>query len=130
MFIRPWVGLHEDVDIGVKRRRFGKFIGLRGCESPILGGDQYGDGQGYREGYVEEGDYEYDYGYGYDGEMDVDVDANVDILATNDGRHGNDTDKDTERQILEEMEREWNRALSRARRDEGERALGRKYGFY
>jgi hypothetical protein len=26
----------EDACVGVKRRKFGKFIGLRGCESPVV----------------------------------------------------------------------------------------------
>ncbi|KAJ5547073.1 hypothetical protein N7494_004658 [Penicillium frequentans] len=32
---QPWVGTEaEDVDLETKRRRFGRFIGLRGCDSP------------------------------------------------------------------------------------------------
>ncbi|KAK1768307.1 hypothetical protein QBC33DRAFT_534501 [Phialemonium atrogriseum] len=31
----PW---RSDVPLGAKRRRFGRFIGLRGCESPAAGG--------------------------------------------------------------------------------------------
>lgn len=35
--IRPWLGTseEEDIDLATKRRRFGRFIGLRGCESPV-----------------------------------------------------------------------------------------------
>lgn len=31
-----WIG--DDVPIETKRRRWGRFIGLRGCESPVSGG--------------------------------------------------------------------------------------------
>jgi hypothetical protein len=36
LFIPAWVGTPEEdqVDVATKRRRFGHFIGLRGCESP------------------------------------------------------------------------------------------------
>lgn len=36
--IPPWIGVDGDgkgVDLATKRRRFGRFIGLRGCETPI-----------------------------------------------------------------------------------------------
>lgn len=41
--ITPWIGerhdgtleVYEDVSIETKRRRWGRFIGLRGCESPV-----------------------------------------------------------------------------------------------
>ncbi|KAA8642263.1 hypothetical protein EYZ11_006667 [Aspergillus tanneri] len=35
--IRPWVGtdLESETNLQTKRRRFGRFIGLRGCESPV-----------------------------------------------------------------------------------------------
>lgn len=35
--IPPWVGTSEegDTNLDTKRRRFGRFIGLRGCESPV-----------------------------------------------------------------------------------------------
>ncbi|PYH94798.1 hypothetical protein BO71DRAFT_303386, partial [Aspergillus ellipticus CBS 707.79] len=34
--IPPWVGADAvEVDLVTKRRRFGRFIGLRGCESPL-----------------------------------------------------------------------------------------------
>lgn len=38
--VPAWVG--DDVSIETKRRRWGRFIGLRGCESPVDGG---GNGQ-------------------------------------------------------------------------------------
>lgn len=78
MLIKPWLGL-EAVDVEVKKRRFGRFIGFGGCESPIGGGG------------VDEGE--------------------------------------REREELERVEEEWNRALARARREEGERALGGKFGL-
>lgn len=35
--IAPWIGTPQEatVDLETKRRRFGRFIGLRGCESPV-----------------------------------------------------------------------------------------------
>jgi hypothetical protein len=35
--ILPWIGTEneEDVDLETKRRRFGRFIGLQRCESPV-----------------------------------------------------------------------------------------------
>lgn len=33
----------REVDLATKRRRFGRFIGLRGCESPIYGGSREGE---------------------------------------------------------------------------------------
>ena len=38
--IRPWLGTlgEKGVDLETKRRRFGRFIGLRGCESPVREG--------------------------------------------------------------------------------------------
>ncbi|KAJ5777057.1 hypothetical protein N7520_000303 [Penicillium odoratum] len=34
---KPWVGTNAEVDVNLetKRRRFGRFIGLRGCDSPV-----------------------------------------------------------------------------------------------
>ncbi|KAJ5114542.1 hypothetical protein NUU61_000301 [Penicillium alfredii] len=38
MQIAPWIGTPEeqDVDLQTKRRRFGRFIGLGGCETPVI----------------------------------------------------------------------------------------------
>lgn len=34
---KPWIGTEaEDVDLETKRRRLGRFIGLRVCESPMV----------------------------------------------------------------------------------------------
>ncbi|PYI25938.1 hypothetical protein BP00DRAFT_357144, partial [Aspergillus indologenus CBS 114.80] len=40
--VPPWLGMPgaEAVDLETKRRRFGRFIGLRGCESPTSLGQQ------------------------------------------------------------------------------------------
>ncbi|KAL4969296.1 uncharacterized protein BDV14DRAFT_165584 [Aspergillus stella-maris] len=51
MPVKPWLvtnGLVKDlgVDISVKRRRFGRFIGLKGCESPTTPVDGRRDGDG------------------------------------------------------------------------------------
>lgn len=65
------------MDLGTKRRRFGRFIGLRGCESPVQGQGQVGGCDG------EEGE----------GEID---------------------------EAMARMEWEWEEALERAAREEGE----------
>jgi hypothetical protein len=33
--VTPWTSTDEDIDLETKRRRFGRFIGLQGCESPV-----------------------------------------------------------------------------------------------
>ncbi|KAJ6103306.1 hypothetical protein N7486_005733 [Penicillium sp. IBT 16267x] len=40
---KPWVGtaMETDVDLETKRRHFGRFIGLRGCDSPIVEGGPF-----------------------------------------------------------------------------------------
>lgn len=38
------------VDLVTKRRRFGRFIGLRGCESPVDAGEKKEDGHGNDQG--------------------------------------------------------------------------------
>ncbi|KAL5001593.1 hypothetical protein BDV10DRAFT_146929 [Aspergillus recurvatus] len=55
--VKPWLttnGLVRDlgVDIEVKRRRFGRFIGLRGCESPVKTRSEEGSGDGDGDGSV------------------------------------------------------------------------------
>lgn len=88
--ITPWIGTpyEKDVDLATKRRRFGRFIGLRGCESPVEDIDwkEYGLGELRREG-------------------------------------------ETEEELTERIEREWEIALLRARlEDEGDAAVLRKCG--
>ena len=40
----------NEVDLVTKRRRFGRFIGLRGCESPVDAGEKKEDGLGNGNG--------------------------------------------------------------------------------
>jgi hypothetical protein len=46
--IPAWIGTHgeESVDLQTKRRRFGRFIGLRGCESPTVSEHRGSEGSG------------------------------------------------------------------------------------
>jgi len=44
-----------DVDLKTKRRRFGRFIGLRGCESPIELQVEVDSESGYESGYEDAG---------------------------------------------------------------------------
>jgi hypothetical protein len=78
--IPAWVGTEQEVEVVTKRRRFGRFIGLQGCESPT----------------------------------DAIVVAGAD-------------DDDDERLVLEQMEREWQIALRRAREADSD-AILRKAG--
>jgi hypothetical protein len=86
--VRTWVG--DAVPLETKRRRWGRFIGLRGCESPVegpVGGDAvWGDGSGQA------------------GEIE------------------------TEEEMLERLEREWEEALRRARSEDDDRLLRYKAG--
>ncbi|KAL2854264.1 hypothetical protein BJY01DRAFT_243792 [Aspergillus pseudoustus] len=53
--VKPWVATNGfvrelGVDVEVKRRRFGRFIGLKGCESPVESIGILGQGEGERAG--------------------------------------------------------------------------------
>ncbi|BDD57828.1 hypothetical protein MPDQ_005431 [Monascus purpureus] len=106
MLIKPWVGIDSTVDLSVKRRRFGRFIGLRGCESPVS--------SSYDDEEIDVGSYNDGDGYSH---LDIHAD-------------GHDRMEEDAQRVLEQMEKEWNRALGRAREEDGNRALGRKWGFY
>lgn len=43
------VGGEEVAEVEAKRRRFGRFVGLRGCESPCVSGSAVGEGEMRRE---------------------------------------------------------------------------------
>lgn len=95
-----------------KRRKSGRFCGLRGCESPGLVGPARGAGAalaGSAGKGMEEGE-------GWEVEMEVDdgVDA---------------ADMEREREVRERMEREWQSAVRRGREEEEWRAKvgGRRF---
>ncbi|KAJ5306696.1 hypothetical protein PENANT_c003G10504 [Penicillium antarcticum] len=95
--IQPWIGTpgEKDVDLETRRRRFGKFIGLQGCESPIRA----------RFGWEQERDE-------WNDEMD-DVDE-ADIMVDN--KETGDVEMEmgeSEKEMLERMEREWQDGLGR-----------------
>ncbi|OJZ86354.1 hypothetical protein ASPFODRAFT_32622 [Aspergillus luchuensis CBS 106.47] len=100
-------GYVGDVEVGleVKRRRFGRFIGLRGCEGDYhhSRGRKLGRGKGRREE-VEEGEITR--------EEEVVVD---------------EEEEETAEEMLARMEREWFEAMLRARY-EGEYAMRWKMG--
>lgn len=112
MLIKPWVGIDSTVDLSVKRRRFGRFIGLRGCESPVS--SSYDEEKEEEEEEMDVGSYNDSDGY-----------SHLDIRAD-----GHDRTEEDGQRVLEQMEKEWNRALGRAREEDGNRALGMKWGFY
>ncbi|PYI06183.1 hypothetical protein BO78DRAFT_386997 [Aspergillus sclerotiicarbonarius CBS 121057] len=154
--IPPWVGTSNEgkVDLETKRRRFGRFIGLRGCESPISetypsreragrwrGGEKGGEkgGMGIRMFRDVERDVLSDmlseFGEVGDGDVDVDVEGIMAEIWDGEGEHevGNanvDREEDKEespQEMLERMEREWILGLLRAR-FEGDVALRWKFG--
>lgn len=95
-----------EVGLEVKRRRFGRFIGLRGCEGDYhhSRGRKLGRGKGRREE-VEEGEIREE-------EEEVVVD---------------EEEEETAEEMLARMEREWFEAMLRARY-EGEYAMRWKMG--
>ncbi|KAL1985732.1 hypothetical protein VTN96DRAFT_7480 [Rasamsonia emersonii] len=90
--VRAWIGTPEEksVDIETKRRRIGRFFGLRGCESPVAEGFDDGAGTGTGAG-----------------------------------------DDDDARAVEEQMEKEWQEALRRARCEiDPDAEVRRKVGGY
>lgn len=85
--VRAWVGTRREgeLDIETKRRRLGRFMGLRGCESPVGDGDA----------------------------------GNWDL-----GRF----ESESEDEIRQRMEREWQAALLCARSQDSDEMLRRKAG--
>ncbi|KAJ5766360.1 uncharacterized protein N7511_003976 [Penicillium nucicola] len=108
--IRPWIGTPDEklVDLETRRRRFGKFIGLQGCESPVR----------ERVGWEVEWDM-----WREEVEMDVEMDDEVDIIVDG-GGEGDEIDvememRESEKEMLERMEREWQEGLGREYETQG-----------
>ncbi|KAL2004917.1 hypothetical protein VTN00DRAFT_2767 [Thermoascus crustaceus] len=107
--VPAWIGTNNEheVDIETKRRRFGRFVGLRGCESPVEysaapwgGGNSLHHGSGGANG------------------ADNDDDVSTEI------ENGNETDME----MLDRMERMWEEALRRARGGDADMVLIKKAG--
>ncbi|KAL2216309.1 hypothetical protein M432DRAFT_99445 [Thermoascus aurantiacus ATCC 26904] len=98
--VPAWIGTtHEhNVDIETKRRRMGRFMGLRGCESPVDDADSAAAAGNWNWGLDN---------HAGDGAM---------------------METETEAEMLERMEREWQEALGRARQEDADAALRRKAG--
>ncbi|PLB44770.1 hypothetical protein P170DRAFT_429521 [Aspergillus steynii IBT 23096] len=98
--IPPWVGASDesDVNLDTKRRRFGRFIGLRGCESPV------------------QCDYNFD-----DDRMDTDPDVAIPCdplpLPQCEPQQAAPPAEETEAEMLARMDREWQECLLHARQD-------------
>ncbi|PYH77770.1 hypothetical protein BO82DRAFT_405799, partial [Aspergillus uvarum CBS 121591] len=123
--VAPWLGTPEgeEVDLETKRRRFGRFIGLRGCESPTSGGYQGSEGEGRNawvemaerrrrvRGWLERLDIDSSFG-GVDGqgeegeEQQQQGSGEVDPVET-----------ETPEEMLARMAREWDAAMERAKWD-------------
>ncbi|KAJ5664721.1 hypothetical protein N7462_011534 [Penicillium macrosclerotiorum] len=88
--IRPWLGTPYEatIDLATKRRRFGQFIGLQGCESPI--DDHRNSGQSEPESELSE--------------------SGSELVK-------DEHETETEQQILERIEWEWQEALVAALKD-------------
>ncbi|GAD94118.1 conserved hypothetical protein [Paecilomyces variotii No. 5] len=86
--VPAWVGANSefDLDIETKRRRLGRFMGLRGCESPVVDDSHSGSWQ----------------------------------------RHA--CEQETDEEMAERMEREWQAALRCARNQDSDEVLRRKTG--
>ncbi|KAL2000442.1 hypothetical protein VTN02DRAFT_3063 [Thermoascus thermophilus] len=116
--VPAWIGTaHEHaVDIETKRRRFGRFVGLRGCESPVQdSAASWGGGIPYPQ-------------HGSSGDdIDIDIDDDDDDITT-EIETGPETETETEMEVLDQMERMWEEALRRARAGDADTALMRKAG--
>lgn len=100
-----WIGTNNEheVDIETKRRRFGRFVGLRGCESPVeYPAAPRGGGNRPHHGSSD----------------DNDDDVSTEI----------ENEHETEMEILDQMERMWEEALRRARAGDADTALMKKAG--
>ncbi|MCJ1361327.1 hypothetical protein MMC16_000425 [Acarospora aff. strigata] len=126
---REGMGLEE------KRRKFGRFVGLRGCESPTATAAVAPVRESSGTSAV--GDTEVEM------EMEMGVEMLLDTKASLDTDMDWETqteveEKEKEREMREEMEREWARAVRRGReREEDERRVRSKvftrdggWGFY
>lgn len=99
-----------------KRRKFGRFCGLRGCESPVEVGMAAG---GVREDGVEVG-------------MEMEVDGEevgeqeVVMMVIDEGA---EREREREREVRGRMEREWRAAVRRGREEEEwrEKVGGRRF---
>ncbi|KAI9044557.1 uncharacterized protein KD926_000468 [Aspergillus affinis] len=100
--IPPWVGTSDEsgVDLDTKRRRFGRFIGLHGCESPVE--DSFDE------------DYIYD-----DDEMDTSPDYIIPSGPPPPQPPAQPAapPEETEAEMLARMDREWQECLLYARED-------------
>lgn len=107
--IPPWIGTPQEaaVDLETKRRRFGRFIGLRGCESPIENATSSGDVDSwFNTGKAGGRDNERP----FDFFVDEPVRANMAEQGVQD---------EAVQRMLEQMEREWQWALERAHGEHG-----------
>lgn len=81
----------DQVDLEVKRRRFGRFIGLRGCESPVVES------------------------FNVDGQGDAEMRNCEDSEQSSENKEMEKMEKESKKESIEEkMEREWRLALARA----------------
>jgi len=95
--VTPWLVSRQNIDLETKRRRFGRFIGLQGCDSPV-------QGQGVP----------WEYNPALDSSESLDV---LDEL---------EDETETVDQMLERMQCEWEEALVLAIREDGRIGLGDK----
>lgn len=114
--MRPWIGTPggENVDLETRRRRFGKFIGLQGCESPVRESFEQWEGEWAAAMAVE--DEEQDEVHMIDGQCrDRNESGNG---SSGDVEMALDMDMDME---VERMEREWQEGLGREYDSQGHR---------
>ena len=133
--IKPWVGTESNVDLNVKRRRFGRFIGMRGCESPtILSSSSFSSSSssscsttlpdaGRFAGMLTSSAAMRNRVHRWRARKQ----RRPQRQEQQRDEHG---DQETVEEMLERMDREWNRSLARARQHDWDMALGRKWRFY
>ncbi|PYI19126.1 hypothetical protein BO99DRAFT_146929 [Aspergillus violaceofuscus CBS 115571] len=144
--VPPWLGIPGaegvEVDLETKRRRFGRFIGLRGCESPTSLGDyqgseaerEEGDGDGGRNAWVEMAErrrrvrgwlerLDIDSSFGGPGEDGQGAGEEGEVEEQQQQGHGSRSgevdpvDTETPEEMLARMAREWDAAMERAKWD-------------
>lgn len=142
--IKPWIGTNESVSLDVKRRRFGQFIGMKGCESPTSPSFPFSFSSSslpFSSRSTSGADWKGACSQGRRQQPRSDVEQLVERLissaAVQNRFHKWQAKKqlrvhceETVQQMLEHLEREWNRALARAKQHDWNSALGRKWRFY
>ncbi|KAJ5591807.1 uncharacterized protein N7459_002176 [Penicillium hispanicum] len=112
--IPAWIGTPQEaaVDLETKRRRFGRFIGLRDCESPT--------------GTNDAAFFDEPRGFDTDKLVQMEVWEPLHAIFEEPVHIDPDEEVETVAQMLERMEREWQEALQQAHEEQGNRFVGKQ----